>query len=145
MIMQLMWYMKECGPSDTPKGLNPCSNIRGHSKPMAWDGNMSTYRMWTSKLMAYYSMSGGPRVDEWVKWAQTQKEPVTDDAIDLESGDDAELVKLFSLTMHGGLTILLEGSPFSEMDSLEQGNGLEANGQVRAKNRADQKEIGTMI
>lgn len=126
MIVQLMRDMKDRGPSDPTKDRSPFSNIRGHSKPMAWDANATTCRMWISKLMAYDRMSGKPRVDGCVRWAQTQKEAVTDDAMEIEFGEDTELVKLFSLTMHGDLTMLLEAGTFSEMDALEQGNGFEA-------------------
>lgn len=71
-------------------------------------------------------MSGEPRVDAWVKWAQTQGEHISDDAVELGFGDDADVVKQFSLALHGDPTMHLGGTPCNDVDSLEQGNRLEA-------------------
>lgn len=47
------------------------------------------------KLMAYFRMVGDPRVDAWVKWGITQKDPVTEASVEEAFGfleDEDEVV-----------------------------------------------------
>lgn len=39
-----------------------------------------------SRLMAHFWMMGDTGVDDWAKWAQLQKEPITSETVELEFG-----------------------------------------------------------
>lgn len=45
-----------------------------------FSGKRSVYHEWTSNLIVYLRLSDDKRIDEWMVWAQTQKEETTDDA-----------------------------------------------------------------
>lgn len=88
---------------------------------MVWSGESSKYTMWKDKLMAYYRMTGELQVDQWVKWAQTQKEPVNDDSIELEFGDNSDRVKRFPTAPQWDLNMHLDRNPFRELEHVTQG------------------------
>lgn len=78
-----------------------------------------------AKLLAYCRNSGKVRVGAWVRWAQMQNDKVHEGSIELEFGEDAGLVKQFSVALFRDFTSYLAETPFHELDMLEQGNGLD--------------------
>lgn len=75
--------------------------------------------------MAHLQVIVHKRNDDWVRWAQTQKE-VTADAVKLEFGETmAELPELSSMLKSEHRTRCVS-EPCSTVESVDGGNGLES-------------------
>lgn len=94
---------------------------------------------------AYYRMIGDPTVDTWVRWGQTQRDPITDGAIGREFGEVARRAKQFSTALDGELTMCLDGGPLQRIarnwcaQSRLPGNGGTDVGRGPLGNRLDRR------
>lgn len=80
------------------------------------------------KMYANLRVTVGKEVDVWLGWAQIRKDKITDDAVELEFGDESRETKKLSEVLHSELMMCLRETPFTMVARITDGNGLEGLG-----------------
>jgi hypothetical protein len=105
-------------------------DTRSIGKPTSFRGEEGKYHEWKTKLVAYLKVTN-PRAPDWLRWATTQTEAVSESDLDImfqntEAYAELEEMKLFSTQLHAILVSIAEGDAFRIVDSARDCNGLES-------------------
>ena len=88
-------------------------------------GDETKYGEWMAKLLAFLRMST-PQAVDWIKWACTEKQTITEETISTQFEITEEEVTSFSERLYAILLSCTEDDPFRICYSVSDGNGLEA-------------------
>lgn len=96
---------------------------------------------WKAKLLAYLTGSVLNNEDQRIAWAGEQGQPIAEHRLGVAFGEQAEHVKVFSLSLRAKLLSTTTDHPFQVVHSWPEGDGLAA---MRAVMRSyEARKLGT--